>query len=297
MNISLTFKATLIGLIAPLCWGMSVGLVRSITESFGLAAGVSLLSWIVCLFLLVFLGRPDLKKFSKKYLFFGLPMANVSSMCFCISLYLSDGGAQAVEVGMVNYLWPCLVVLFAVLFNGQKARWWMAPGVIISFLGVMMVLGGKEGIRPELIWMHMQQNPWSYVMAFIGAVAWAAYSNLTRAWSQGQNPTVIVFAIDAVAFTLVWLLGFGDLDHVSTRGWISLAMGSLAMGAAYAAWSYGITKGNITLLGVASYFTPVLSCLFATLWIQASLDASFWFGVLVVVGGSLLCWSSTVLHR
>ena len=33
-------KATLLGLTAPVCWGMSVGLVRSITEQFGLAAGV-----------------------------------------------------------------------------------------------------------------------------------------------------------------------------------------------------------------------------------------------------------------
>ncbi len=276
---------------------MSVGLTRSITESFGLAAGISLLSWIVCLYLVFFLGVPKLGAFPKKYLFWGLPMANVCSLCFCTSLYLSDGGAQSVEVGMVNYLWPCLVVLFAVLFNGQKARWWMAPGVIISFFGVILVLGGKEGIQPELVWAHIQENPWSYVMAFIGAVAWAVYSNLTRAWSQGQNPTMLVFAIDAVVFTFAWLLGFGDLGHATVRGWISLGLDALAMGSAYAAWSYGVTRGNITLLGVASYFTPVLSCLFAAVWINADLDVSFWFGVLVVVGGSLLCWSSTVLHR
>ncbi|WP_298067145.1 aromatic amino acid DMT transporter YddG [uncultured Mailhella sp.] len=297
MRLDSACKATLIGLLAPLCWGMSVGLTRSITESFGLAAGISLLSWAVCLYLTFFLGLPKLSAFPRKYLLLGLPMANVCSLCFCSSLYLSDGGAQTVEVGMVNYLWPCLVVLFAVVFNGQKARWWMAPGVIISFLGVMLVLGGKEGIQPDLIWTHVRQNPWSYLMAFLGAMAWAVYSNLTRAWSRGQNPTVIVFALDALIFTGAWLLGFGDLGHASVRGWLSLGLGTVAMGSAYAAWSYGVTRGSITLLGVASYFTPVLSCLFAVVWIDASLDASFWLGVLVVVCGSLLCWSSTVLHR
>jgi hypothetical protein len=27
---------------------------------------------------------------------------------------------QAIEVGMVNYLWPSLTIVFAILFNGQK---------------------------------------------------------------------------------------------------------------------------------------------------------------------------------
>ncbi len=34
-----TQRATLIGLLAPLCWGMGVSLVRGIAEGFGLAQG------------------------------------------------------------------------------------------------------------------------------------------------------------------------------------------------------------------------------------------------------------------
>ena len=290
-------KATLIGLAAPVCWGMSVGLIRSITEEFGLAAGLTMLYASTCLFLVFFLGLPKLRVYPKQYLFFGIPLSNVCSICFCLSLYLSDGGQQTVEVGMVNYLWPCLVVLFAVLFNGQKARWWIAPGVVISFLGVMLVLGGENGIQPSLIVEHIRQNPWSYVLAFCGAVAWAAYSNLTRAWSNGENPTLIVFAIDSVIFSCLWLAGYGDLSHASVMGWISVGVGAVAMGGSYAAWSYGVTRGNITVLAIASYFTPVLSCLFATAWIGAKLDGSFWQGVAVIVLGSLLCWSSTAMRK
>lgn len=294
---SASHKATLLGLTAPVCWGMSVGLVRSITEQFGLAAGLSILYITTCIFLVFFLGLPKLKAFPRKYLCLGIPMANLCSICFCLSLYLSDGGQQTVEVGMVNYLWPCLVVLFAVLFNGQKARWWIVPGVIVSFLGVMLVLGGERGIQPAEIWMHVRNNPWSYVLAFCGAVAWAAYSNFTRAWSNGQNPTIVVFAIDSVIFTCIWLAGFGDISHASFMGWLSVVVGAVAMGGSYAAWSYGVTKGNITVLAIASYFTPVLSCLFATVWIGAELDGAFWKGVGVIVLGSLLCWSSTVMRK
>ena len=54
-----------------------------------------------------------------------------------------------------------------------------------------------------------------------------------------------------------------------------------------------MSKGNVTVLALASYFTPVLSCLFAVVWINAKLDSSFWTGVAFVVAGSLLCWDAT----
>ena len=297
MAFSAYHKATLLGLTAPLCWGMSVGLIRSITEEFDLAAGLALLYWATCIFLVFFLGLPKLREYPRKYLFCGIPLANLCSICFALSLFLSDGGQQTVEVGMVNYLWPCLVVLFAVLFNGQKARWWLLPGVVISVLGIMMVLSGDKGVDFSIIFLHICQNPWSYFLAFVGAVAWAGFSNLTRAWSNGQNPTLIIFFIDSIIFTALWAAGFGSLSSGGFMGWLSIAVGAVAMGGAYAAWSYGVTCGNITLLAIASYFTPVLSCMFASLWIGASLDMDFWKGVAVVVIGSLLCWSSTALRR
>lgn len=54
-----------------------------------------------------------------------------------------------------------------------------------------------------------------------------------------------------------------------------------------------MARGNIAVLAAASYFTPVLSCVFATFWIDAKLDSGFWSGVVLVVAGSLLCWDAT----
>ena len=290
---SLHTKATFIGLSAPLCWGMSIGLTRCITESFGMAAGLAVFNWVTCAFLFLVLGLPDLRKFPKKFLFLGVPMGNIYTICYCLSLYFADGPQQTVEVGMVNYLWPCLVVLFAVLFNGQKAHWWLWPGVAACFAGLVMVLGGEQGFSLREFQEHILSNPWSYGLAFAGAVTWGAYSNVVRAWSNGQNPAFIVFSIDALMFTALWAAGYGDLSGGSLQGWISIVLGGITVGGAYAAWNYGVTHGNITLIGIASYFTPVLSCIFSSLWLGASISGPFWLGVAVLVAGSLVCWHST----
>ncbi len=39
---------------------------------------------------------------------------------------------QAIEVGMVNYLWPSLTILFAILFNGQKTNWLIVPRLLLA---------------------------------------------------------------------------------------------------------------------------------------------------------------------
>lgn len=56
---------------------------------------------------------------------------------------------QAIEVGMVNYLWPSLTILFAILFNGQKTNWLIVPGLLIALTGVCWVLGARMVLIPE----------------------------------------------------------------------------------------------------------------------------------------------------
>ena len=54
-------------------------------------------------------------------LFTGRSLLFVSyEICLALSVGLAGSRQQAIEVGMVNYLWPSLTILFAILFNGQK---------------------------------------------------------------------------------------------------------------------------------------------------------------------------------
>jgi drug/metabolite transporter (DMT)-like permease len=65
-----------------------------------------------------------------------------------LSLGYAASRQQAIEVGMVNYLWPSLTILFAILFNGQKKQLAGDPRFILALLGVGWVLGGEHGLQP-----------------------------------------------------------------------------------------------------------------------------------------------------
>ena len=284
--------ATLIGLIAPFMWGASVSLIRTIAENFGIAQGQFLLYIVAATALFFIVGVPKFDRIPWQYKTIGLVTANLSSICFCLSLYFSNGGTQTMEVGMVNYLWPTITIVFAILFNGQKARWWIAPGAVLSFCGIYWILGNGQVAIDSFV-EHIKLNPVSYILALGSALTWSAFSSMTRAWSKGENLSTVVFFFDILIFGSFWAMGVGGSPEITLFGVLNVVLGGLAMGFAYAAWTHGMSYGNITVLAIASYFTPVLSCLFASVWIGAELTLSFWLGVAMVVTGSLLCWHAT----
>ena len=288
-------RATMIGLLAPVCWGMGVALIRGIAEGFGLAQGQTLLYLVAALCLFFVIGLPDWSKVDRRYLFVGLPVANASSLCFSLAIFFSEGGKQTMEVAMVNYLWPALTLLFAVLFNGVRTRWWIAPGMVLAFCGIVHILAGSEGFSFSGFASRIAEHPLGYILAVGAALTWSGFSSMTRAWGGSTNISTVIFIINTIIYGTLWLLGFGTdtVGEGSAHGLMSVLLGGLAVGGSYAAWTMGMSKGNVTILAVASYFTPVLSCLFAVFWINAQLDNTFWQGVALVVAGSLLCWDAT----
>lgn len=107
-------------------------------------------------------------------------------ICLALSLGFAATRQQAIEVGMVNYLWPSLTILFAILFNGQKSSWQVIPGLLLALFGVSWVLGGEHGLNLDEIITNVISSPLSYFLAFIGAFIWAAYCTVTAKYAKGK---------------------------------------------------------------------------------------------------------------
>lgn len=136
-------KATLIGLIAIVLWSTMVGLIRGVSEGLGPAGGAAMIFTLSGLLLIFTVGFPNIRKIPVGYLIAGSVLFVSYEICLALALGYAATRHQAIEVGMVNYLWPSLTILFAILFNGQKTTWLVIPGLIIALTGVCWVLGVK----------------------------------------------------------------------------------------------------------------------------------------------------------
>ncbi|MCV5341949.1 EamA family transporter, partial [Escherichia coli] len=81
-----------------------------------------------------------------------------------LALGYSNSRAQAIEVSIVNYLWPALTVLFAVLGSNKKPNWLLYPAVTLAFIGVAWTVSGDNGLSPTQIISNVNSNPLVYFM-------------------------------------------------------------------------------------------------------------------------------------
>ncbi|ELY1860882.1 aromatic amino acid DMT transporter YddG [Serratia marcescens] len=286
-------RATLFGLLAIVLWSSVVGLIRSVSEGLGPIGGAAMIYSVSAVFLLVALGVPKWRSFPRPYLIVGSLLFVSYEICLSLSLGYANTRLQAIEVGMINYLWPCFTVLMALALNGQKAKWWLLPGLLLSLFGIGWIMSGEGGWSPAQMLANVRSNPLSYGLAFSGAVIWALYCNLTKKIAQGSNGVVLFIVLTALALWLKYAFSAESGMQFSAGVTVTLLCAGVAMGAGYAAWNVGILHGNMTLLATVSYFTPVLSAVFAALVLHTSLTANFWQGVAMVTLGSLICWRAT----
>ena len=282
-------RATLTGLAAILLWSTMVGLIRSVSEGLGPVGGAAMIYTVSGLLCLVTVGFPDLRRFSMRYLIAGSILFVSYEMCLALSLGYAATRSQAIEVGMVNYLWPSLTIVF----NGQKTTLWVIPGLLISLLGVCWVLGGENGLQLNDIMQNVVSSPLSYGLAFAGAFIWAAYCTVTSKYAKGQNGITLFVLLTALSLWVKYAVSDQPEMVFSVPVVVKLLMCGVALGFGYAAWNIGILHGNVTVLAAVSYFTPVLSAALAAILLSSPLSLSFWQGALMVCAGSLLCWYAT----
>jgi drug/metabolite transporter (DMT)-like permease len=288
-----TNKATLIGLTAVVLWSSIVGLIRSVSDHLGPTGGAAMMYSVASVFLLLSVGRVKLRDFPRRYLVWGSLLFVTYELCLSLSIGYADTARQAIEVGMVNYLWPTFTIVAAILFNRQRTNFLIVPGFVLSIVGICRVLGGAQGFDPAGMLHNVRDNPLSYGLAFAGAVIWASYCTVTARIAGGKNGVTLFFILVSVTLWSKYLLGGGGHMAFTPDAVIYLLLAAAAMGFGYGAWNVGILHGNVTMLAGASYFIPVLSAALSALLLRAPLSLAFWQGAAMVCGGAILCWLAT----
>ena len=290
---SSTATNTLVGLVAVVLWSASVGLIRNVSELLGPTGGAATLFTVSGILAATALGIPRPRSLNPVYLYAGGFLFVAYEICFALSLGLAHDRRQALELAMINYLWPCLTIVLAVVFGQQRGSLLLAPGVALCFGGVVWLMTGQGGWSIATLVENMRLNPVAYGLASGAALTWAAYSVLTRAYGGGRSGVSLFLLVTGAVLWVKYAFAGEGAMSITLSGAILVGVLGAFTAMAYSCWNIGIQRGNLTVLAAMSYFTPVFSTLLASLWLGVRPGPSFWQGVVMVVAGSLLCWWST----
>ncbi|AWV85591.1 MULTISPECIES: aromatic amino acid DMT transporter YddG [Acinetobacter] len=293
--------ATLIGFSAILQWSSIVGLLKKVSANIGADLAVLFMYSLSAVLLFALFRIPNLKQIPRKYLFGATALFVVYEICFSYAIALAQNAQQAIEISLVNYLWPSMTILMLILFKELNFNKWVILGLGISLAGVFYIQTGNGAIDLATVISHMQSNPLSYGLAFVGASLWSLYCVMTKKYSQGHNPISLFFIATSLVLWLKMLVlhpeQFVHIVQIDATTLMYMLMVSTVTGLGYAAWNIGINRGNITMLVTLSYFSPIFSSIMSMWILQTPLSKTFWLGAIMVTLGSFVCWISTNWHE
>jgi drug/metabolite transporter (DMT)-like permease len=286
-------KSTLIGMTAILMWSVSLGLFRSISEIFGPVGGAALIFSASGLIASAVLGLPNVRRMRLMYLLGCGALFVAYEIALALSVGLAHDRHQALELGMINYLWPSLTVLLAIITRSQRGSWLLLPAIALCFGGIIWVMKGDGVLSAQLLWSNVLGNPLAYGLAFGAAFLWASYSVMTRRYGQGANGVPLFLLATAVVLWIKYAISDQPTLHMSYAGLAQVLLLGALTATAYSCWNFGIQHGSLTVLATTSYFTPVLSATLTSLWLGITPGRSLLYGVAMVTAGSLLCLWAT----
>lgn len=202
--------------------------------------------------------------------------------------------APAVEVNLVNYLWPLLIVVLSPWYlPGLKLRGVHVIAATLGFVGAAVaILGAREavGTMPgHVAWAQ----PLGYLLALGSALLWANYSLQTkRAELTGKSFPTAAIGLFGLVSGLLSLLCHWVLEpsvHPTGQDWLLLgALGLGPLGAAFFLWDKALKLGDVRQVGVLSYLTPLVSTVLLLLVTGRALNGSTALAATLIIGAALL---------
>jgi drug/metabolite transporter (DMT)-like permease len=164
--------------------------------------------------------------------------------------------APPAEANLVHYLWPLLIVLFSGFLPGGRLLPRHLAGAVMGLAATALLVGGRFGGGGA-------DAALGFLFAALGAFVWASYSVASRRLASVPTETVAVTCLVASALAALCHLAVEATVWPATPGeWLAtLGLGLGPIGAAFFLWDVGMKRGDVPLLGVASYAAPVLSTL------------------------------------
>lgn len=213
----------------------------------------SLLAWPAVL------RRPSLWRVPPRTLAIGVG----SLFGYHFLLFMGLRMAPAVEVNLINYLWPLLLVVLAPFYLPNmhlRGVHWLAAGM--GFGGAAIaILGAQTGAAASDDFGRWGAWP-GYFLAMGAAFAWANYSLQSKRLAlKGQGfPTAAIglFGLVSGALSLLCHWALEPAVTLNTQDWLLLALLGLGpMGASFFLWDSALKLGDARQIGILSYLTPL----------------------------------------
>ena len=202
---------------------------------------------------------------------------------FHFFLFIALRNAPAIEVNLINYLWPLLIVVLApLILPGTLLRSRHIAAAALGFSGaVLLATGGK--------FQFNLQYAFGYACALVSALIWSTYSLLSKRIESFPSGLVGAFCALSGVLSLLCHMMFEEPKSLSYTDcfWIVM-MGLGPMGLAFFTWDSALKRGEAATIGSLAYLTPLFSTALLAATGAGTLGLLTVIAMILIMGGAIL---------
>lgn len=276
-------KQYLYAVISIFCWSTVAAITKLLLDHIN---NIQLL-WISSFFAFVFLfvvnlftGKLKLllKLKPKDYLIsflIGLP----GTFFYYVFYYFGASKLPAAQAFIINYLWPIMSVLFAVIILKEKMTFRKALAIGISFFGIIITMMARSDEQGSGFFLGT-------VSCILGAVSYGVFTALNRKFIYDKgismmNNYLITFILTTIINVVNGELFLPNMLQCAGIAW----NGMFTMALANTLWILALEKGKTEKVSNLAYITPFLSIVWVSVFLKEELSIYSIVGILVIIIG------------
>ncbi|MFE8423772.1 DMT family transporter [Tenacibaculum sp. ZH5_bin.1] len=202
---------------------------------------------------------------------------------YYVLLYFGYANAPGMEVLIVQYSWPILIVLLSLILLKEKLTMFKTISILLGFIGVFLVLtkGDFEQLKFENINIDL--------IVFTGAFVFALFSVLSKKIKMDDILLLTIYFLTASFASFLSMNFYSEFKIPNLNTGIPILInGFLVNGLSYIFWIKALKIGEASLIAPFVFLTPVLSSIFLIIFFNEPFYIAYLIGMSCVILGGLL---------
>ena len=225
----------------------------------------------------------EIKKYTKKDWLSVITLGLLGTYIYYLFLYLGYKEAEGLEVLVVQYTWPILIVIFSIFILKERLTIQKTIAVVLGFFGVVLVL-----TKGEFSNIHINNLPVVFLV-LLGASSFALFSVLSKKIHLEAISVTSIYFLSATIASLCSMFYFSSFVIPHLSQWLAILLnGVLINGFSYLLWVNALTLAEASYLAPFVFITPILSAIYLIVLFDEPFEFIYIIGLMLVVLAGLV---------
>lgn len=277
-------KAYLYALSATLLWGSTAAVVKLLLKNLNSLHILLFASFFasLSLFIIILIQKklPIIKSYKLKDYWHFIYMGFIGVFIYYLFLYISISYLKAQEAFIINYLWPVMIVIFAIPILGEKFTYKKLLAIVFSFFGVVII--ATQGNLQQL---HFEK-PIGVIFAIIAAMSYGLFSVLGKKQNYDKTTSMFFYYLFTFIYTLIAVISFSFIPKIESVQILGLIWtGIFTSGGAFLLWFLALKYGDTAKIANIAFLTPFFSLIYIYFLLHETILRSSIIGLFFIFVG------------